>query len=121
MKSTTFFLITLFFLVSSVSHAAEKKPAWLQPDVLKSAIAIDMTDQQKPKFQDAITVYLTDFQKSFKKILRGRDTTGMKRKVKRMDNSLKKKMDSSMAEFLSEEQMQKYGIYRDKLSNAMKL
>lgn len=120
-KSTAFFLVTLFLLLSTATHAAEKKPAWLQTDVLKSAIAINMTAEQQPKFQAAITVYLTDFQKSFKKILRGSDATGIKRKVKRMNNSLKKKMDSAMAEFLSEEQMQKYAIYRDTLSNAMRL
>jgi hypothetical protein len=120
-KSTAFFLVTLFLLLSTATHAAEKKPAWLQTDVLKSAIAINMTAEQQPKFQGAITVYLTDFQKSFKKILRGSDATGIKRKVKRMNNSLKKKMDSAMAEFLSEEQMQKYAIYRDTLSSAMRL
>jgi hypothetical protein len=119
-KSTTLFLLFILSLISSVSYAAEKPPAWLQPEVLKSAISIDMTEEQKPKFQSAITVYLTDFQKSFKKILRGRDTTDMKRKIKRMNKKLKKKMDGAMAEFLSEEQMQKYEVYRDTLSSAMK-
>lgn len=119
-KAVVIFSISFLFLVSLVSHAAEKKPAWLQPEVLKSAIAINMTDEQKPKFQNAITAYLTDFQTSFKKILRGRDTSDLKRKIKRMDKKLMRTMDNSMAEFLSEEQMSKYEIYRDALSKAMK-
>jgi len=43
-----------------------------------------MTEEQESEFQSAITVYLIDFQKAFKKIIRGRDTTDMKRKIKRM-------------------------------------
>ena len=79
-----------------------------------------MTDEQQPKFQTAITAYLTDLQKSYKKILRGRDTTDLERKIKRMNKKLTKKMDDSMAEFLSEQQMPKYELYRDALINAMK-
>ncbi len=119
-KSAIIFSLSLFLLVSLTTHAAEKKPAWLQPEVLKSAVAINMTDEQKPKFQNAITVYLTDFQKSFKKIITGRDTSGMERKIKRMNKRLKKKMDGAMAEFLSKEQMPKYEVYRDALIKAMK-
>ena len=88
-KSVIIFSISLFFLVSLTTHAADRKPAWLQPEVVKSALAINMTEEQQPKFQNAITVYLTNFQKSFKKIVSGRDTSGMERKIKRMNKGLK--------------------------------
>ena len=119
-KTVILFFMAVLILVPAAVHAEEEKPAWLQPEVLKSAVAINMTDEQKPKFQTAITAYLTDLQKSYKKILRGRDTTDLQRKIKRMNKKLTKKMDDSMAEFLSEQQMPKYELYRDALINAMK-
>jgi|TARA_B110000977_G_scaffold184765_1_gene248869 hypothetical protein len=119
-KTVILFFMAVLFLVPAAGHAEEEKPAWLQPEVLKSAVAINMTDEQQPKFQTAITAYLTDLQKSYKKILRGRDTTDLERKIKRMNKKLTKKMDDSMAEFLSEQQMPKYELYRDALINAMK-
>ncbi|MFT5690903.1 MAG: hypothetical protein ACI92E_000227 [Oceanicoccus sp.] len=115
-----FFSLVISILFSFTTQATEKKPAWLQADVLQSALEIDMTKEQKPQFQKAITAYLTEFQKSFKKIVSGRDTSGMKRKIKRMNKILTKKMDGKMAEFLSEEQMPKYENYRDTLAKAMK-
>jgi pantothenate kinase-related protein Tda10 len=119
-KWALFFSLVMLIFTSLTAQATEEKPAWLQADVLKSALEINMTDEQKPQFQNAITTYLTAFQQSFKKIVSGRDTSGMERKIKRMNKRLSKKMDSKMAEFLSKEQMPKYEIYRDTLIKAMK-
>lgn len=119
-KLAFFFSLAMAFIVSFPAQATEKKPAWLQADVLISALEIGMTKEQKPQFQSVITDYLTEFQKSFKKIVSGRDTSGMQRKVKRMNKILTKKMDSKMAKFLSAEQIPKYEHYRDTLIKAMK-
>ena len=97
-------------------HAAEQpKPAFMQPEVLKAAVDINMTDEQKPQFQKALTTFVEDRMKMISKLMRGNNVTNMPRKIKSRTNSLLKKMDKNMAKFLTEEQMPAYENYRELL------
>lgn len=108
-------------LILSLSvWAAEPRPAFMQPEVLKAAIAINMTDEQKPQFQQALTTFVEARMKMIGKLMRGNNVTNIDRKIKSRTNSLLKKMDKSMAEFLSEEQMPAYQVYRDALKSNLR-
>ncbi|MEM7099468.1 MAG: hypothetical protein AAF541_14485 [Pseudomonadota bacterium] len=102
-------------------HAAEQpKPAFMQPEVLKAAIDINMTEEQKPQFQQALTTFVEDRMKMIGKLMRGNNVTNMPRKIKSRTNTLLKKMDKNMAKFLTEEQMPAYENYRNLLKDNLR-
>ncbi len=112
-----FFLRSLLFCVffaGSVNANAEEVPAWLQPEVLKAALEIGMTDEQQPQFQSALTTYLQDMGKMVQKVI-ATNKGNLNRELKRRNRSLVKAMDERMASFLTPDQIPAYEIYRDKL------
>ena len=108
-------LLIGLLLISTTVLAAQPKPAFLQPEVLKAAMAINLTDAQKPQFQQALTEFSQDRMKMIGKLMRGHNVTNMDRKIRSRTNSLLKKMDKSMGTFLTAEQMPAYENYRDTL------
>ena len=108
-------LLPALLLMSTLAFAAQPKPAFLQPEVLKAAMAINLTDAQKPQFQEALTEFSQNRMKMIGKLMRKNNMTNIDRKIRSRTNSLLKKMDKSMAGFLSEEQMPAYENYRDTL------
>lgn len=113
------FVRALFFALSlaiSLSvTAAEQTPAFLLPEVLEAAVAINLTDAQKPKFQAALTDFVNARVDAVNRLIRKNNQTNLKRKIKSKSNALLKKMDSAMAEFLLDDQLPAYQHYRDTL------
>jgi hypothetical protein len=106
------------FLAVSI-QAAEKTPAWLQPEVIKAAIAIQMNEEQAPQFKVAISDYLNGLTAAINKITTGTDTTNIERRIKRKNKILLKKMDKVMAGFLNPDQIPSYENYRNLLREAL--
>ncbi len=114
-------VVFLFLLVlSPITWGAEPRPAFLQPEVLKAAVAINLTDEQKPQFQQTLTTFYNDRMAMIGKLMRGHNVTNMDRKIKSRTNTLLKKMDKSMAEFLTQEQMPAYQAYREALKSNLR-
>ncbi|MFT5100899.1 MAG: hypothetical protein ACI9LY_003990 [Arenicella sp.] len=111
-------LVLLMFLAVSI-QAAEKTPAWLQPEVIKAAIAIQMNEEQAPQFKVAISDYLNGLTAAINKITTGTDTTNIERRIKRKNKILLKKMDKVMAGFLNPDQIPSYENYRNLLREAL--
>ncbi len=111
----------LLALVNASALAAESQGGpWTDPEVLKAALAIDMTDEQKPKFGDGVTGFFNCYMAALKKVMAGRDNVDLERKMKSKTNSCVRKMDEAMSVFLTEEQLPKYAIYRDTLTDKLR-
>ena len=106
-------------LMHSAFAAEPPTPAYLQPEVLKAGLAIQLTDEQKPLFQQALTNFHNARMEGISLLMRRNNQTNLPRKIKSKTNSLLKKMDKEMAVFLSEEQMPAYKDYRKKLKSNM--
>ena len=113
-------IVFITVLLSSLSIVGEQqpRPPWMQEDVLRAALEMGMTAEQRPHFQTALTNYLVGLNKAIKKLLR-RNPTGLPREIKRKQTALRKRMDKEMAEFLLEEQIPGYEKYRDLLISRM--
>ncbi len=107
-------------LTSSLALAGQATPAFMQPEVLKAALAIQLTEEQEPQFQSSITELFNERMKYFNKLMRGHNVTNMERKMRGKTNRLIKTMDKQMAEFLTDEQMPAYENYRDTLRSYMR-
>ncbi len=113
-------LSVALLLTAPVLFAAEQKPAYMQPEVLKAALQINLTDTQKPQFQQALTDFVNGRMKAINKIMRGHNQSNIDRKMKSRTNSLLKQMDKDMAGFLTEEQMPAYQNYRKTLKSHLR-
>ena len=107
-------------LCGASTFAAEQQPAFLQPEVLKAALAINMTDEQKPQFQQALTNFVNGRVEGINNLMRRRNVTNLDRKIKSLTNRLLRDMDEEMSAFLSEEQMPAYQEYRAKLKSHLR-
>lgn len=127
-------LTFLQLLFANISYAAEPKPAataatsaevalpsepWLQPEVLKAAVNIGMTQEQMPGFRAAVTDLVNNRAKAINKVMKRNNVSNLKRKINVASNRQFRKMDRSMAALLTDEQYPKYMIYRDLLSENM--
>jgi hypothetical protein len=111
---TTLIVFVVISLIAQFSFAEEPtaQPPWLQPDVLRAAGAIELTDEQLPQFRTAVTDLVNNHTVAINKLLRGNNVSNLKRKLKTATNRQFKKMDKSVAGFLSAEQYPKYEQYR---------
>ena len=116
-------IAVLFSLMTQFSFAqdaaAQPQEPWLQPDVLRAAGAIELTDEQLPQFRSAVTDLVNNHTVATNKLLRGNNVSNLKRKLKTATNRQFKKMDKSVAVFLSETQYPKYEQYRKLLKKHM--
>lgn len=107
-------------LPAKVFAADQQTPAFMQPEVLKAALLIGMTEQQQPKFRDGITSFFNCRISAFNKLMKGRDQTDIERKLRSKTKSCVRSMDKTMEGFLTEEQLPKYENYREVLLANMK-
>ncbi len=114
------FLLGSLLLPGAHSQAAQAKPAFLQPEVLKAALAINLTEVQKPQFQAAVTEFFNGRMEAFNLLSRRHNQTGIPRKMKSRTKKLLKNMDESVASFLTPEQMPAYEHYRDTLKSKLR-
>jgi len=121
MKQVLVIVLLLCAAVWTPMHAvaAERTPAFLQPEVLKAALQINLTEEQKPQFQQALTDFVNGRMEAFAKLMKKNNQTNISRKMKSRTNGLLKDMDKAMASFLTEEQMPAYENYREKLKDAL--
>jgi hypothetical protein len=98
-----------------VSQTAQSSVPWLQPDVLKAAVAIGLTEQQQPLFRDAITRLVENQTSATNKLLRQNNVADLKRRLTTVTNRQFTKMDREMKDFLTTKQLPQYQIYRDAL------
>ena len=81
MRKLLLVLMALTFGAAHASNEEAPRPPWLNVDVLKAAIAIDMTDEQKPQFQQAVSDLVNNRAKAINKIMRRNNVTDLRRKL----------------------------------------
>ena len=113
-------ILGLLFGLIQTAYAAEDTPAFMQPEVLKAALAINLTDEQKPQFQQALTDFVNNQADAIRLLMRRNNQTNLPRKIKGKTNSLLKAMDKQMATFMTEEQMPAYENYAKTLKSYMR-
>ena len=111
------FSILLIVALPSLSFAERQVPPWLQPDVLKAAGAIQLTEQQLPYFHAAITDFEHNLVTATNRLLRQNNIADLKRKLKSATNRQFKKLDTQVGAFLTESQQGPYLVYRNKLKS----
>ena len=99
----------LLLLILSITFpsnaAAQSTPPWLQPDTLKAAIAIGLSQEQLPQFRGALTDLINNQIAATNKLLRRNNVEDLERKIKTATNRQFNKMDKSMGGFLTDEQL----------------
>ena len=109
-------VLSAMVLSSSPAMAGEAPtPGFMVPEVLAAAQDIGMTDEQKPLFRAAVGKFVEDRMKALQNLMRKNNQTNIDRKFRSRTNSLLKKLDKDVAEFLTEEQMGAYKVYRERL------
>ena len=77
-----FILTVVLIVVASAGIAATPKPAFMQPEVLKAGLAMNLTAEQKPLFQQTITTFNNARMKAISNLLRKHNVTNLPRKSK---------------------------------------
>jgi len=119
------YVLVLLILLASPLSFAEKATAkapqspWLQPEVIKAAVGIGLTEEQKPQFRQAVTDLINNQVSATNRLLRRNNIDNLERKLKTASNRQFNKMDKSMQAFLSAEQYTQYGVYRAALKEQM--
>jgi hypothetical protein len=94
-------------------------PPWMTADVMKAAVAMNMTDVQKPEFNKAVGQYITDhfamIQKEIKRSAPNLDMT-----IKSRDRALVHTLDDNVHKILTQEQWPEYEKYKDALLTALR-
>ncbi len=112
--------LAVLLLAASAAFATDApRPPWLDTEVLKAALAIELTEEQKPQFQQAVSDLVNNRAKAFNKLLRRNNVTNLERKMKTASSRQFNKMDKAMAGFLSDAQFPRYEVYRDLLEQKM--
>ena len=107
-------LIVLCFSALSAKAATEPPPPWLQPEVVKAYLAIDLTDEQKPLFRDALTTYLQDSNRAIRSAINS-NKGNLEREIRRRVKKHISRWNETVAGFLTDEQYPKFEVYRDTL------
>jgi hypothetical protein len=119
------FIVLVLAIVGSTASAEEaaapaadaapaapvQLPPWMSADVIKAAVAINMTDAQKPEFNKAVGEYVTDHFAMIQKVMKvGAPNVDMT--VRSKDNALVHKMDDQVHKILTKEQWPAYEEYK---------
>ena len=100
---------------TTTAFAAEPKPSFMQPDVLRAAAAMQLTEEQKPLFRAAVTEFFSERMEAFNLLTRRHNQSNIKRKMKGKTSRLFKNMDKQVAAFLTPDQIPMYEVYRETL------
>ena len=109
------FIITALILSCAATYAEEEVQPWRHPDVLKAAIDMRVSAEQRPQFQAAITAMLQGYASDVRKLMRAHNQTNLPKKIEKKRKVRTKAMDKAVAEFLNKDQIPAYEIYRDTL------
>jgi len=94
-------------------------PSWMSGDVVKAAVAINMTDAQKHDFNEAVGDYVTDHFAMIQKEAK-REAPDLEQRVRSRDGSLLRKLDDRLRKILTTEQWPAYEDYRKVLQKELK-
>ena len=117
----TFALLLILAAVPILGEAQQQRPPWMQPDVVKAAVDIGMTEEQLAQFRSHVAEFMDGRMKAFNNLMRRNNVTNMDRKMKSRTKRLKRRMDEQMGELLTEEQYPKYEVYRDLLMSKFRI
>lgn len=117
----TFALLLILAAVPTLTEAQQQRPPWMQPDVVRAAVDIGMTEEQLAQFRSHVAEFMDGRMKAFNNLMRRNNVTNMDRKMKSRTNKLKRRMDEQMGELLTEEQYPKYEVYRDLLMSKFRI
>ena len=118
----TFAVLLILTAMPALAEAQQQRtPPWMQPDVVKAAVDIGMTDEQLAHFRSHVAEFMDGRMKAFNNLMRRNNVTNMDRKMKSRTKRLKRRMDEQMSELLTEEQYPKYEVYRDLLMSKFRI
>ena len=117
----TLAVLAFLALMPALEGAAQQRPPWMQPDVVRAAVDIGMTDEQLAQFRSHVAEFMDGRMKAFNNLMRRNNVTNMDRKMKSRTKKLKRRMDEQMSELLTEEQYPKYEVYRDLLMSKFRI
>ncbi len=118
-------LVGSFAIAEDAAPAAGAAPAapvqlppWMSTDVLKAAVAINMTDAQKPEFNKVVGEYVTDYFAMIQKVMKvGAPNVDMT--IRSKNNGLVRKMDDQVHKILTKEQWPAYEEYKKVLRTSL--
>jgi hypothetical protein len=114
------FILVALLCSHAVQAAKQPTPAFMQPEVLRAAVAMKLSEAQKPQFRAVVTRFSEARMASLAKLMKKNNQTNLPRKWKSKTNSLLKTMDKEVAEFLTKEQLSAYDTYRNTLKSNLK-
>ena len=117
----TFAILLILAAMPALTEAAQPRPPWMQPDVVRAAVDIGMTEEQLARFRTYVAEFMDGRMKAFNNLMRRHNQTNMDRKMKSRTNRLRRRMDEQMSELLNEEQYPKYEAYRDLLMSKFRI
>ena len=117
----TFAVLLILTAMPALVEAQQRTPPWMQPDVVKAAVDIGMSEEQLAQFRSHVAEFMDGRMKAFNNLMRRNNVTNMDRKMKSRTNRLKRRMDEQMGELLTEEQYPKYEVYRDLLMSKFRI
>ena len=104
-------LIGLLLTIPQIGITKESTQPWLQPEVIQAAMAINLSEEQLPLFQQAMTNLVEEHVSESNKLLRRNNVENLKRKIKTATNRAFKEMDRTTAKFLTQDQVAPYLVY----------
>lgn len=111
-KSIPLFVAGLFVLFAD-SHGQEITLSGQDREIIVAAVEIGMTEEQRPRFRQAVAAYIEDYRSSVLKISRRNNVTDLERTIDKERRSLVKKLDLQVSDFLSPAQMARYEVFRE--------
>lgn len=118
------FLVIGTFVFATVSAAPSGKQTqgapWADPEVIKAAIAIDMSEQQAALFRTAMGTFIDGVWRDSMNLIK-RQKPNLEKELKRVTRKHSKKLDQKMRTvFTEDQQFALYQAYRDLLLSKLK-
>ena len=104
---------------SATAPSPAQLPAWMSVDVVKTAVAINMTDAQQHAFNEAVGEYVGNRFAAIQTEAK-RESPDIDQRVKSRDNALVHKLDDRMRVILTKAQWPAYEDYRKALRVSLK-
>jgi hypothetical protein len=110
-KSIPLFVAGLFMLFAD-THGQEITLSSQDREIIVAAVNIGMTEEQRPRFRQAVATFIEDYRSSILKISRRNNATNLERTIDKERRLLIKKLDLQVSDFLSPAQMARYDVFR---------
>ena len=113
-------LVALSLATIGFAFTAQSEPTapWLQPEVVKAYADIELTDEQKPIFREALIDYLQKSNRAIQSPINN-NKGNLEREIRRRIKKQLNRWSTNVSEILTEEQYPKFEVYRDTLVATM--